>query len=369
MRAPTGLDGAATAIIGRTAALAALRARLARVAPTEATVLILGERGTGKELVARAIHAQSRRRDRAFVAVNCAAVPTELLASELFGHERGAFTGATERGIGLVRAAEHGTLFLDEVGELPRAAQAMLLRFLEEREIRPVGSARSFIVDVRVVAATNKPLDDAVAPGEFRADLLDRLCEVIIEVPPLRDRLDDIPLLVEAFVTRHSRRHAREAPRLSAAAARALRAHDWPGNVRELEHAISRAVILADDGCIRESDLGLAPHGGAPPPHIPSPGLTPRQLAALRIADERGAVRRQDLVVRFGVSTEAARLDLADLVRAGLLRRSGTGRGTRYEPTGGSRDVDPGATLGGGVCGALPAPADVTVTRAPALPS
>jgi DNA-binding NtrC family response regulator len=327
-------------IIGRSAAIAALRATIARVAPTEATVLILGERGTGKELVAREIQQQSRRRDAPFVTVNCAAIPTDLVASELFGHERGAFTGATERAVGLLRAADHGTVFLDEIGDLPLPAQAMLLRFLEEGEVRPLGSPRAMEVDVRIVAATNKDLTRAAACGDFRADLLDRLREFVIDVRPLRERPDDIPLLADAFLARHRHRHGRPMPRLTRAALRALVEYDWPGNIRELEHAISRALILSDGAAIQAADLGLSRDGTSQELAVADDDvallkgsrLTLRQRAALHVADERGVVRRGDLITRFGISSETARSDLGGLVRAGLLRRSGAGRGTVYEP-------------------------------------
>ena len=321
-----------------------LRRRIARIGPSAATVLILGERGTGKELVARALHRASARRDRPLVAVNCAALPGELLASELFGHERGAFTGALERRAGLIASAEGGTLFLDEIGDLPFVAQAMLLRFLQEREVRPVGSTRAVTVDVRVVAATNRDLKRAVEERAFRADLLDRLREIVVEVPPLRGRADDIPLLVEYFLLRQSLRHSVPMPRIDVTAMRAAQAYGWPGNVRELEHAISRAVILAEGVVVVADDLGLqsltdssgldAIRALAPLPAMTGGAaeVTARQRVALGVAERHGTVRRADIIARFGMSREAARRDLTALVRAGLLERCGGGRGTIYRP-------------------------------------
>jgi DNA-binding NtrC family response regulator len=324
----------------------ALRGLIARVAPTEATVLILGERGTGKELVARAIQQASRRCDRPFITVNCAALPTDLLASELFGHERGAFTGALQRAPGLLAAADSGTVFLDEVGDLPLTAQAMLLRFLQEREVRPLGSTRTMQIDVRLLAATNRDLDAAVKAGEFRADLLDRLREIVVRVPPLCQRRDDIPLLVRTFLRVQSQRHGRAVAGVCREAWQVLAVHLWPGNVRELEQAISRAVVLAKSSVIGPADLDLdtsaGPRGGAP--NVPDGivRLTPRQREALRLAREVGVVRRSDLVARFGVSGEAVRRDLGALVAAGLLRREGNQRGTAYRPVSQGHPTSPG---------------------------
>jgi DNA-binding NtrC family response regulator len=273
--------------------------------------------------------------------VNCAALPTELLVSELFGHERGAFTGALDRRAGLIAAADGGTLLLDEIGDLPLVAQAMLLRFLQEKEVRPVGATRAVRVDVRVVAATNRDLERATAQGAFRADLLDRLREVVITVPPLRARSDDIPLLVDHFLVMQSHRHDVPVPEVGSAAIRALRGYRWPGNVRELEHAVSRAVIETEDGMIRPADLGLGDddagagvtdevRSGDRSSHRAYGGLTSRQSAVLRLAERSGSVRRADLIARFGISREAARQDLVALVRAGVLTRSGACRGTVY---------------------------------------
>ncbi len=302
------------------------------MAPADATVLILGERGTGKELVADAIHDGSRRRGRPYVKVNCAALPPELLASELFGYERGAFTGATERRPGLLAAAHGGTLFLDEVGDLSAQGQAMLLRFLQGREVRPVGSTTSVHVDARLIAATNRDLRSAAARGEFRADLLDRLGEVILAVPPMRDRRADVLLLAEHFLALQTLRHGLSVQGVSASALAVLAGYAWPGNVRELEQTLSRAVIAAAGRWIMVEDLGL-PGAAMPvalPPSREAIPLTCRQLMALKLAVEFGAVSRRDVTGRLAISGEAVRRDLLALVRAGLLTRQGGRRGTRY---------------------------------------
>ena len=327
-------------MIGRSAALLRLLRRIGMVAPTEATVLILGERGTGKELVADAIRDGSRRRTGPFIKVNCAGLPGELLASELFGHERGAFTGAHERRTGLLAAAHEGTVFLDEIGDLSLGGQAMLLRFLQEREVLPIGARQAYRVDVRVIAATNKDLERASARGKFRADLYDRLRGVVIEVPPLRERREDIPLLAAHFIEVASAALGRPVAALASDARRALQHHSWPGNVRELEQALSSAVIFAGANPIQARhlwptvSLGAEPfwRGCKPTPEIVGPeAMNIRQRAALELAVSRGTVRPLDLMRRFGVSREMARRDLAALVAAGFLQRVGaTGRGVRY---------------------------------------
>ena len=330
-------------ILGRSAAVRRLVDRIERVAPTEATVLIQGERGTGKELVAAAIHEASRRRRQPYVTLNCAALPAELLASELFGHERGAFTGAVQRQPGLLVAADTGTVLLDEVGDLSPNGQAMLLRFLQEREVRPLGAARAVRLDVRVIAATNRDLETAVARNEFRADLYDRLAEVVVTVPPLRERREDIAGLADHFIAVFARRHGVTVHGLTSQARRALVAHDWPGNVRELEKAISRGVIFAERGWIDADDLELPAANVAreapshderaasdADPHLR--GLTQRQREVLRLASTNGSVSRRDVMTRFAISGEAARRDFVALVHANALRRSGRGRGSRYVP-------------------------------------
>ena len=235
-------------IVGRSPALAAALAAARQVAPTDSTALILGETGTGKELFARAIHQQSRRAEKPLVKVNCAAVPASLMESEFFGHQRGAFTGATSKRLGRFALADGGTLFLDEVGELPLELQAKLLRVLQEGEFEPVGSSQSQRVDVRVLAATNCDLEEAMRAGKFREDLYYRLNVFPLRVPPLRERDDDVLLLADVFAERFARRmHRRFAP-FSTDDRRRLRAYTWPGNVRELQNVVERAVITAHDG-------------------------------------------------------------------------------------------------------------------------
>ena len=231
-------------ILGRSEAMAQVFETIERVAATSSTVLISGESGTGKELVARAIHFNSLRRDRPFVAINCGAVPETLLESELFGHVRGAFTGAHANKKGLVEAAEGGTIFLDEIGEMAPSMQVKLLRVLQERRFRPLGGTEEVQADVRVIAATNQDLPKMVAEGRFREDLFYRLNVLAIKLPPLRDRLDDVPLLAEQFLQRFAAQMGKRVQTISAEALALLQQHTWRGNVRELENAIERAVAL-----------------------------------------------------------------------------------------------------------------------------
>jgi formate hydrogenlyase transcriptional activator len=233
-------------IVGSSEALRKVLRQVTKVAASDSTVLILGETGTGKELIARAIHKRSRRADRAFIGVNCAAIPTSLIASELFGHEKGAFTGATQRRLGRFESANGGTVFLDEVGDLPPEIQIALLRVLQEREIERVGGNKSIAVDVRVLAATHRDLNKLVAEGKFRQDLLYRLNVVPIEVPPLRERTADIPLLVEYFMDRFGKRAGKKFKTIDQKRLELFQAYGWPGNVRELQNVIERAVILSE---------------------------------------------------------------------------------------------------------------------------
>jgi transcriptional regulator with GAF, ATPase, and Fis domain len=219
---------------------------VAKVAPTDSTVLITGETGTGKELFARAIHKRSQRSARAFVSVNCAAIPRDLIASELFGHEKGAFTGATQRRLGRFESAEGGTIFLDEVGELTAETQISLLRVLQEREFQRVGGNESLQVDVRVVAATNRDLQAAIADGGFREDLFYRLNVFPIEVPPLRQRKEDISLLVEYFVDRYASKAGKKITGIDKRSLELLQSYTWPGNIRELQNVIERSVIICN---------------------------------------------------------------------------------------------------------------------------
>jgi transcriptional regulator with GAF, ATPase, and Fis domain len=244
-----------------------------RVAPSESSVLLAGETGTGKELFARAIHRASSRHARPFIAVNCAAIPDNLIETELFGHLRGAFTGAAAPRAGKFAAAHGGTLFLDEIGDLPMAAQAKLLRVLEQRAVCPLGSDTEVAIDVRIVAATHRDLEAMVALGTFRADLFFRLSVVPIELPPLRARGGDVVRLAEAAIRRSNpRRH--QGPSLDASARAALLSYPWPGNVRELNHIVERAVVLADSDALSAADLRLGPRAAA---ERPTPVAAPSQ--------------------------------------------------------------------------------------------
>src|SRR5215216_5525218 len=246
-------------IIGESDVVKRTVAETQRVAQTEATVLLLGESGTGKELFARAVHHLSARRDNPFVAINCAAIPETLIENELFGHERGAFTGANDRRQGKFELASGGTVFLDEIGELPLAVQGKLLRAIEEKVVDRIGGRAPVAVDVRVVAATNKDLRAAAESGEFRRDLFFRLAVFPVEVPPLRDRDNDILLLARHFASEIGRELRGREAHLSPDALAALQQHQWPGNVRELENAIERACIISDSLVLQPTDLGLMP--------------------------------------------------------------------------------------------------------------
>jgi transcriptional regulator with PAS, ATPase and Fis domain len=271
-----------------------------QVAVTDATVLILGESGTGKELIARAIHAGSARRDGPFVKVDCTALPEGLLESELFGHEKGAFTDAAAEKPGRFELAHGGTLFLDEVGELPQSLQAKLLRVLQERAFERVGGTRTISVDVRILAATNRDLAKALKGGQFREDLYYRLNVVPILVPPLRRRPEDILPLAAHFLQRFGARYGKVVPGLSPEAAALLRRYSWPGNVRELEHAIERAVILWERGVIRPEELAVDLMA------VASDGLPDQELMTLEEL-EREYIRRVLRRVR-GHKSRAARI-------------------------------------------------------------
>jgi PAS domain S-box-containing protein len=233
-------------IVGTSLPLQAVLSRVSKVAPSDSSVLITGETGTGKELVARAVHRRSRRSLRAFVSVNCAAIPRDLIASELFGHEKGAFTGATQRRLGRFELAEGGTLFLDEVGELPAETQIALLRVLQEHEFERIGGTVSIKNDVRVIAATNRDLEAAITAGSFRSDLFYRLNVFPIEIPSLRERREDIPLLVEYFIDRFARKAGKTFRAVNKRSLDLLQSYPWPGNIRELQNVIERSVIICD---------------------------------------------------------------------------------------------------------------------------
>ena len=249
----------AAGIVGDSRALQEVMEQVALVAPTPATVLIQGESGTGKELIARAIHDQSTRRQRPLITVNCASIPRELFESEFFGHVKGAFTGAARDRAGRFQAADGGSLFLDEISEIPIELQAKLLRVLQEGQLERLGEERTRKVDVRIIAATNRNLQDEVARGRFRSDLFYRLSVFPIMLPPLRERSEDIPALASHFLTQAARRFGRPAPRLDARALRTLQSYAWPGNIRELQHVIERAVLLARGGALRPDGLLTEP--------------------------------------------------------------------------------------------------------------
>jgi len=233
-------------VVGVSPALRAVLSRVSKVAPTDSTVLLTGETGTGKELIARAIHKRSRRSARAFVSVNCSAIPTSLIASELFGHEKGAFTGAMQRRLGRFELAEEGTLFLDEIGELPAETQIMLLRVLQEREFERVGGNQRIRANVRMIAATNRDLETAISAGTFRSDLFYRLNVFPIEIPALRDRKKDIPLLVEYFIDHFARKAGKSFSGINKKTLNLLLSYPWPGNIRELQNLVERSVIVCE---------------------------------------------------------------------------------------------------------------------------
>ena len=285
-------------IVGSSSPLKVVLSRIAKVAPTDSTVLITGETGTGKELVARAIHRKSARAERAFVSVNCAAIPRDLIPSELFGHERGAFTGATQRRLGRFELADGGTIFLDEVGELLPDTQVALLRVLQERELERVGGGRPIHVDVRVITATNRDLEAGVANGTFRQDLFYRLNVFPIEVPPLRERKDDLLLLVEYFVQRYGVKAGKEFRSIDKKTLDMLQSYDWPGNIRELQNVIERSVILSSGAVFSVDELWLSKKSVPPvPPVKPSPlakgrvqPLSEREIIEAALAATRGRV-------------------------------------------------------------------------------
>lgn len=272
-----------------------------KVAATEVPVLILGESGTGKERAANAIHNLSKRKDGPFIAINCGAIPENLIESELFGHEKGAFTGAHAQTLGKVEMAEGGTLFLDEIGELPQPLQVKFLRFLQERVIQRVGGRKDIPVDIRLVAATNADLKKSTADGRFREDLYFRLAVVQLKLPPLRDRTGDVPLLAQAFLNRFAAETgSKDKKRFSPAALRAMESYHWPGNIRELENRVRRALIMAEASRITDKDLELTPG------EVPLAGLT---LKEARDALERDMVTRA--LQRHGGNISAASAELA----------------------------------------------------------
>jgi formate hydrogenlyase transcriptional activator len=271
-------------IVGSSQALRKVLGQAARVAPMDSTVLILGETGTGKELIARAIHKRSKRSGRAFIRVDCAAIPASLIASELFGHEKGAFTGALQRHLGRFELANGGTIFLDEIGELPAETQSALLRVLQEREFERVGGSQPISVDVRVLAATNRDLKAAVAAGTFREDLFYRLNVFPIQVPPLRQRADDIPPLVEYLIDRYAKKAGKKIRKIEKKTLELFQTYKWPGNVRELQNVVERAVILCDDDTFSVDETWLIQESPREPRPLSAP---PTRLLRLDEDQER----------------------------------------------------------------------------------
>ena len=295
-------------IVGNSPPLQQVLNRVAKVAPTDSTVLITGETGTGKELIARAIHKASKRSDRAFVSVNCAAIPPSLIPSELFGHEKGAFTGATQRRLGRFELAEGGTIFLDEVGELPPETQVALLRVLQEREFERVGGNRSIKTNVRVIVATNRDLQASIAAGTFREDLFYRLNVFPIEIPPLRKRKEDIPLLVQYFIDRYAREAGKNIRNIGKETLYLFQAYPWPGNIRELRNVIERSVIVCETESfsVDESWLSRQPQRARPTSQLELPqrvAAEEKQAIEAALTESGGRV--------FGPSGAAARLGIA----------------------------------------------------------
>jgi transcriptional regulator with GAF, ATPase, and Fis domain len=294
-------------IVGTSPALEAVLSRAIKVAATDSTVLITGETGTGKELVARAIHRRSDRVSRPFVGVNCAAIPRDLIASELFGHEKGAFTGATQQRPGRFELANGGTLFLDEVGELPAETQIALLRVLQEHEFERVGGTRRIRADVRVIAATNRDLQAAISAGSFRSDLFYRLHVFPIEMPSLRERREDIPLLVEYFIDRYARKAGKHFKKVDKRTLQVLQSYPWPGNIRELQNVIERSVILCETEIfsIDESWLPKQPSLTEPKTQVELPGrllAQEREMIEAALKESRGRI--------FGLEGAAAKLGI-----------------------------------------------------------
>jgi len=299
-------------IIGVSDAMRAVCHAIEKVAPTNATALILGESGTGKELLARALHRLSGRVQQPFVAINCAAIPDTLLESELFGYEKGAFTGAAKRTAGKLESAHGGTVFLDEIGEMPASLQAKLLRVVQERTVERIGGRTPIALDLRLICATNRDLDALMASGEFREDLYYRLSEVTLRIPPLRDRQGDGLLLAQVMLQETAQRYSRATKGFAPDAIRAIQAHRWPGNVRELENRVKGAVIMADSAVVSAADLGLE-----------DPGNDPEYLN-LRVARHRAevqAVRQALAVARANLSRAAELLGITRPTLYDLLQK------------------------------------------------
>jgi len=302
-------------LVGRSRAMQEVIQRAALVAETKSTVLITGETGTGKEMVARLVHHRSAQREMPLIKVNCAAIPETLLESELFGHVRGAFTGATMTKRGKFALADGGSIFLDEIGTLSTALQSKLLRVLQEREFEPLGAERTQRVDVRVIAATNRDLKQMVSDGRFQEDLYYRLNVIPIAIPPLRDRRDDIPVLVDHFVEKHRQRTGKRIDRVDETVVQALQRYDWPGNVRELENAIERAVVLATGPTITPAAISLLGATSAPAPGLPSLRLHQNlewvERETIRRALEQAGGVKKEAAEMMGISQRALSYYLA----------------------------------------------------------
>jgi two-component system nitrogen regulation response regulator GlnG len=307
---PEGDEGGTDPIIGRSPLMQEVYKAVGRIAPQDVTVLILGESGTGKELVARAIYQHSRRADKPFLALNCAAIPESLLESELFGHERGAFTGADRQRIGKFEQAHGGTIFLDEIGDMSPATQAKVLRVLQDQQFERVGGRDTLAVDARVIAATNRNLEAEVATGRFRQDLFYRLNGVTISLPTLRDRKDDIPLLVDHFIRVANRKLDKHVKTVSPEALRILNAHEWPGNVRELQNVVRYSVIQAAGDVLTAECLPASVRGGS----APQPGRSPDDALDVRkLVRDLLAFGSPDVYSR--VISEVDRVVLAEVLR------------------------------------------------------
>jgi transcriptional regulator with PAS, ATPase and Fis domain len=316
-------------LIGQHPLIDRVQRLIRRVAATDATVLILGESGTGKELAARSVHTSSRRADRPFIPVNCGAIPADLLESEMFGHEKGSFTGAIGARAGMFQLANGGTIFLDEISEMSPVLQVKLLRVLQDREVRPVGADRAFRVDVRVIAATNKDLGLQVERGLFREDLYYRLEVIPITLPPLRERRSDIPLLVKHFLDRHNQKRSDLQVSITEEAMVHLWEYDWPGNVRELENLLERLVILSEDGVVRIENLPPNIRSFISEKKIPRPVMTEEGLD-LTTAVEEFENRLIEEALRRTKGNKQAAARLLGLKRTTLVaklrrRRSGVG--------------------------------------------
>ncbi len=316
-----------SSIIGQHDLIDKVHRLIRKVAPTDASVLIMGESGTGKELVARAIHALSQRGERPFIAVNCGAIPAELLESEMFGHEKGAFTGALGSRAGMFQLANGGTIFLDEVSEMKPALQVKLLRVLQDREIRPVGADRAFKVDVRVIAASNRDLAQEVEAGTLREDLYYRLQVIPIVLPPLRERRSDIPLLITYFLDQQNARRPTRPVRVTEEALVQLWEYDWPGNIRELENLIERLVILNEDGVVRVENLPPNIRSFISEKKIPRPAFSEDGLD-LTTAVEEFETRLIDEALRRSKGNKQAAARLLGVKRTTLVAKLRRKRGT-----------------------------------------